>query len=321
MLKAGLPLSQSLTMIGRDMEKGEIPKILEDLGRTVEEGETLSGAVGRHPRLHHDEALTVLRSGERSGELPAALEEIARYADRIHGFNERVKAILAYPLFLLFTAALLSAFLSVGARSLNLKELSREAGVGFSWPAKIFQILTFNPWIYLGALAVIVFLLVFFRKEIASFLGRKIPFFSGFLIANEKARFLRTASLCLKAGMPLPEALEAALPSVADKGFQSGIRKAISSVREGGAVGESLEGERAFPQSVLWVLKQAERHGELPACLEHLADAFDARAEISGRVILALFEPVAIALVGVLVALLVYALMSPMFGLMMKIHG
>ncbi|MFC2173142.1 type II secretion system F family protein [Acidobacteriota bacterium] len=318
MLRSGLPLSQSLTMIGKDMGRSDWAKILDNLGKRVEDGETLSEAILRHHMVEPDESLAVLKAGERSGELPSALEEVARYADLLYDLRDRARSLMIYP-FVVALLALVVAVYMVKAYP-TFKNLYETVDLKASWPLRLLAALGENASMILVAMFIVCIVLFILRKSLFRRLGRTLPFARSFYLANERARFLKATSMCIKAGMTVPEALQAALPSLGDAVFRTSLEKVIGQVKEGGSIGDSFDGSRVFPHAVLWVLRQAERHGELPACLDNLAESYDRRAEISGRAYLSLLEPLTIAVVGFLVAVVVYSIMAPMFHLIGAIH-
>jgi len=113
LLQSGLPLDQALLAVGRDSESAALRDVTDSLRDAVEEGETLSAALARHPREFDAGSLACVRAGERTGDLPGAVEVLASHSERSHLMRMRGRMALTYP-FVLFLCSMLICWGMIG---------------------------------------------------------------------------------------------------------------------------------------------------------------------------------------------------------------
>ena len=110
--ESGLPLPAVLEEIGRDMKNPRLRAVIEDVRKSLETGASLEEALGRHTESFSPVYVSLIRAGERTGNLSGVLTQLCTYSRRLVEMRHAVHEILAYPLFLLAALVTMMAFLS-----------------------------------------------------------------------------------------------------------------------------------------------------------------------------------------------------------------
>lgn len=323
LLRAGLPLLQSLDMMVERMSDSDFRPVLTDVRDRVKTGEDLSEAFGAHaerfPRLYP----SALKAGERSGELESVIRRFIRYQKLMLDTRRRVVSAMVYPAVLVATSIAMILVLTVFVMPQFLGFYD-ELGGNLPLLTKItlgFSNFLRSNWAWeLPLLVVLSVGFVYWRRTDA---GRRtldrfklqLPLVGSILHRLALSEFTRSLGTLLAGGIPLVPAFELACQSVGNLEVRRRLEPQIQRVREGQAFHEALEESGVVPPMALDMVKVGEATGALDEMLGNVSDFFDDEVETRVQRILSLIEPVMLVFMGVVVGLILVSLYLPMFSM------
>ena len=324
-IAADVPLIEGLNTIARQSEKPVFTKIVMDLAEAIRGGNSLSGAVAKYPKLFTDFYVSLVRSGEISGRMEETLLYLADYLERNQNMNSKVKGALAYPGFILFALVTVMIIMVTSVLPKMLGFIT-EAGVAdIPLITRILIALTdfVNRYLWV-ILAVMVFGIWFVRQYARTLDGKKrldyikISFPRLGVVARNVyiARIAETLSTLIKSGVPILEGLKITSEIANHSLYREILIEAQQNVQNGGTISEVLfKYPKEIPRLVASMLTIGEKTGKTDFMLENIFKFYNAEAERDIQNLSQLIEPILILLLGLGVALLVSAIMLPMFSL------
>lgn len=325
LLKSGLTLPHALLAVSRDAESAALREAAESLRSAIEEGRPLSDSLDRAGVDSDSAVAACLRAGERSGDLPGALDLLASYGERSDLMRLRARMVMTYPLILLFFCLIAGWTvyrLVIPVYAALYQGLGGGAPLPFVTRAGLLVFRALYPASFVAAGAGIAGLLIYrypklfpgLRRRISLMLFR-VPVWSGYYRSLLLARFTRTLCLLVHGGVALHEALVLAGGASGNDILKSEAENAGAAVRDGQRAGASISSGAAFTPAMVWVLTTAEERGDLVEGLRSLAEFFDETSAIGASTLLTAMEPLAVAAVGLLAAITVLSMAAPLFSL------
>ena len=323
MMSAGLPLVRALHSIARDQTDPRLGRMLGQVGNDVQKGDSLATALSRHPEAFGDVFVSLVQTGEVSGTLDEVLEHTAGYLERAELLRLKVQAALRYPTFILsFAGAVLAAmFLKIVPMFSQIYDRFR---VQLPAPTRLLlgisDALTSNALLVaLLIAAVLTMLWMWLRTEAGKVqfdtMKFQLPLFGPLIRMYAMTRYARTLGILLGSGTNILYALRVVRPIAGNRM----VGRAIDSVRtqvEGGASLSRAMGETgAFPDMLVQMTATGEETGRLDEMLSRTADFYEQRVNAKVEGLSSLVEPVAIVLLGLVIALMLVALYLPIFNL------
>ena len=321
LLGAGLPLDDALRVVARQSDNHAAERTVLGVRARIVEGNSLESALGDYPRTFPEIYRATVGAGERSRHLPLVLEELARYVEEHDRLRQRVRIALLYPAVLTVTAVLVVA----GLLTFVVPEVTRvfaDAGQALPGSTRVLVALSdaVRAWgvvVLLIAAAVMVIVLRLLRapgpRSSAQRLLMTTPIIGRLLVMGDCGRFARTLSILLDSGVNMLDALNIASKSVALLPLRTGLETALGRVREGAALGQALADVPYVPGLVSHLVTSGENAGELPRMLATAAEALEHKTNNATAVLLGVFEPVLIFVMGGIVLFIVIAILLPIF--------
>ncbi len=322
LLRAGLPLLQSLDLMLERMERNRLHDVLVDIRDQVKSGRDLSEAFASYGDTFPPLYSSTLKAGERSGELEAVIRRFIRYLRLVLDARKRVVSALVYPTVLIALSLAMLGVLAVyvvPSFSKFYDDLNAELpritqitlAVSFWLREHIF-------WVLVGLVALAWGL----RTYLATPKGREhfdhvrlqLPILGGIFHYFSLSEFCRSLSTLIAGGIPLVSALDIAVGAVSNRHIGNRLEPATDRVRQGQAFYEALESTEVFPALSIDMIKVGEATGSLDEMLTSVSDFFDERVETRVQRMLSLVEPAMLVIMGLLVALLLISIYLPMFG-------
>jgi type IV pilus assembly protein PilC len=322
LIKAGLPILNSLDLLIKRQKDARLKLILENVRERVKGGELLSDAFaaqGIIPKIY----TTTLMAGEKSGNIDEVLTRYINFQRLAMTFRKKLFVSLIYPTLLVTVVSIMVMFLftfvvpkfadlfnSLDAKLPSITLFMMAVGV---YAQKYF------PFITIG-LALTVFLLWQWRKtdrggdQIDRFI-LSLPLLGDIRLKHQVATFSRMLSTLLQGGLPLVPSMETAASSMGSRGIQKGIMQACGRVREGQGLAASLEQQKIFPDLALEMLEVGESTGALPAMLNSVAEFYEEDVQTALGAAMALIEPLILIIMAVFVGGVLISLYLPIFTL------
>ncbi|HUP42105.1 MAG TPA: type II secretion system F family protein [Thermoanaerobaculia bacterium] len=322
LLKAGLPLLQSLDLMVGRMAPDTFRSVLSEVRERVRTGQDLSEAFGAHRELFPRLYPSILKAGERSGELELVLRRFIRYQKLVLEARKRVVSALVYPAVLVTVSLVMILIMLIFV--VPKFELFFE-GSGAELPLLTRAMLAIGTTLESNGLWLAVALLaggIFFwrwRETPAGGLALdrlrlRLPFLGPVLHRFALSEFCRSLATLLAGGMPLVPSLEIAVSAVGNAQIRERLEPTIQKVREGEPFHQSLEQSGVFTDLAIDMVQVGEATGALDEMLANVSDFFDDQVETRMQRLLTLVEPAMLVFMGIVVALILISLYLPLFS-------
>jgi general secretion pathway protein F len=328
LVRAGLPLEESLLAVSQQTEKPRIQSIVLGVRSRVMEGHTLADGFSDFPRVFPEIYRATVSAGEQSGHLDSILERLADYTESREQMRQKVLGALMYPIVLsvmcsgIVTGLLVfvvpkvvSVFESTKAKLplstrvlIGTSDFFRSYGI-YLLIAAIVAAILFQRWLRNPA-ARRQWHRVLLRVPIVGKLGR------GF----NTARFTRTFSILSGSSVPVLEAMRIAGEVVTNLPMRDAVSDAAARVREGAPIGRSLAVSKLFPPMTIHLISSGESSGELDSMLERAAISQERELDGLLGTMVGLLGPMLIVLMGLFVMGIVFAMLMPIFEMNNLIH-
>jgi type IV pilus assembly protein PilC len=323
LLKAGMPLVQSLDLLRRRVESPTFRGVLDDVHERVRSGSALSEAFGTHEGLLPSVYTASLLAGERSGSLDAVLRRFVEYSKVVAAVKRKTLSALIYPAILVCLAIGL-----VGIIVLKVVPAFSDfyRSFGRDLPLMTQIIMSVSDFIR-GQFIVIVGAFVVTAVSFTAWIRRPgqkarfdhwilgVPFLGEIARKFATSQLARTLATLLGGGLPLVNALDIAARSIGNRYVARQVGIVADRVREGQSLAVALEGRKVFPDVAVKMTEVGESTGALQEMLSTVADFYD--EEIAGNMerFVTLVEPVLLIMMGIVIAVLLFALYMPLIQL------
>ncbi|HOE66890.1 MAG TPA: type II secretion system F family protein [Candidatus Hydrogenedentes bacterium] len=323
-VNAGLPLLQGLDILAEQMEDPRFAQAISELSAAVEGGQTFSESLTRYPRVFSDLYISMVRSGEASGNLDGVLMQLADYLESIEELKRRIRSAMTYPVVAFSMIILIAAGLIIWVVP-QFKEIFESFGGKLPAPTQMLIVVsdTLRSWrmflvIAFGVAAVIA--VQAYGKTDAGKLNLdrvklRLPVFGKLLRKVAISRFARTLSTLTRSGVPILAAMEIVERTAGNEVFSRTVRAAAENVRSGETLAEPLRRSGEFPAMVTRMIEVGEKTGALEQMLGKISDFYDSEVRAAVDGLTSLIEPMLIMAMGVVVGSIVIALFMPILQL------
>jgi len=323
LLKAGMPLVQSIHLLRQQVTTPVFKTVLDDVHDKVRGGMALSDAFGDHGELFPRVYTASLLAGERSGNLDAILRRYVAYEKVVDTVRRKTISALIYPAILIALAVFL-----VGIIVLKVVPAFSEFYASFDaeLPMSTRVILGFSN-LAQQQFGLVVATLALAGAAFAAWIRRPgqrarfdylvitIPFVGETIRKFTTAQMARTLSTLLGGGIPLVNSMEVTARSVSNRHMAKELDFVTQRVREGQGLAASLSARGVVPDVALKMIEVGESTGSLQDMLSSLADFYDEEVETAVSRFVTLIEPGLLVMMGIVIAAIVLALYMPLFQL------
>ncbi len=323
LLKAGMPLVQSIDLLRHQVVNPVFRGVLDDVHEKVRGGTALSEAFTEHGTLFPRVYTASLLAGERSGNLDAILRRYVVYEKVLDTIRRKTISALIYPAILVLLAVVLvgiivlkvvPAFSDFYAGFNAELPLSTRIILGISNFAQQ-QFLLLIGAVTIGSLAFAAWIRQPGQRAQFDHALLTIPFVGETVRKFITAQMARTLGTLLGGGIPLVNSMEVTARSVGNQYIGKELDIVTQNVREGQGLAASLAARRVVPDVALKMIEVGESTGSLQDMLSSLADFYDEEVETAVSRFVTVIEPALLVAMGVVIALLVLALYMPLFQL------
>jgi type IV pilus assembly protein PilC len=329
LLKAGMPLVQSLDILRQRVANPTFKAVLDAIYEKVKAGTALSDAFGEHGELFPPVYAASLMAGERSGNLDSVLRRYVSYEKVIGAVRRRTISAMIYPAVLVTMMIIL-----VGIIVLKVVPAFADFYAGFDRQLPlstriimaVSDLAIANGWMVF-AVVVVGGIAFFTWARGASHRARlhrltlHLPWAGETVRKFATAQVARTLATLLGGGIPLVNALEIGVRSMSNRYLAAELDEARRRVQEGQSFAGALLARGVFPDVAVKMVEVGESTGALQEMLNSLADFYDEEIETEVARFITLIEPVLLVIMGVIIALVVLALYMPLFELSAVMGG
>ena len=325
MVSSGMTILRALYVLEAQTENKKLAEQLVLVRKDVEAGLPLSDALERHPKTFNPLFVAMTRAGETGGVLEDSLIRIADQLEKEESLRRQVKSAMAYPIVILSFAMIV--MLGMVAFIVPVfAGVFEEIGGDAKMPAMtrfvmgISDVVT-GQWYLLIAGTVIA--VVGFSRWKKTDKGRavwqrfllRIPFKIGDIFHKVAlARWSRTFSALMGAGVPLLQAIDITKQTAGNVVVEEAMDNVTTSVKAGGTIAQPLMDSPVFPSMVGHMVKVGEETGALTTMLSKIGDFYEDQVSASVKALTSILEPVMIVFVGGIVGFIVISMYLPLFS-------
>ena len=323
LLKAGMPLVQSLDLLKRRVTSPVFRSVLDDVHEKVRSGTALSDAFDAHGELFPRVYMASLLAGERSGNLDAVLRRFVEYTKIIDNVKRKTLSALVYPV-ILITLALGIVGIIVLYAVPAFSDFYSSFGADLPLVTRIIvrtSAIIRGQFVLLlaGAAGLVILVLAWIRRpgQRAKFdhLLLGLPMLGGVARKFSTSQMARTLATLLGGGLPLVNALDIAAKSVSNRYMARQLETVAVRVREGESFAAALDARKAFPDVAVKMAEVGESTGALQDMLNTVADFYDEEISTTMDRFVTLIEPTLLVVMGIIIASLLLAMYMPLFQL------
>ena len=321
LVEAGLPLLKTLEVVADQTQSRMLRQALQEVHADVTAGSTVKKALAKHPDIFSPLWLNLVETGEASGRLSQALQQLAEHFEMTKRIQEEAKTALTYPVLLMVAAVavialfvywLIPRFSSVFATMDMELPLITRLVIGLSDAARRYVLLIIG-----GAAAALYALRAYLKTPLGRLtrdqLLLRLPVFKAFFMHLQLAEFSRGLRTLLGSGVPLLSSLEILERSATNRVYGMAIGAVREAVKEGKAMAEPMARTGLFPSLAVQMVQVGEEVGELGKMSGRIAAYYEARIETFIARMTRLFDPIAILVMGSVVLVIVLAIFMPIF--------
>ncbi|OPY76187.1 MAG: Type II secretion system protein F [Syntrophorhabdus sp. PtaU1.Bin058] len=323
MITSGLPLVQSLEILGAQIEDANLRGIVREIKEKIEGGSRFADALRDYPQCFDQLFVNLVVAGEEGGLLDGVLQRLSVYMEKSEKLKHKVKSAMIYPISIVVVAVGVVFVLLLFVIPV-FETMFKDMGAELPLPTQI--VVNMSRAVKGGIIYIIAFVVgVFFafKKYYQSQGGRrtidrltlKLPIFGVLTIKASVARVTRTLATLLSSGVAILESLDIVARVAGNKIVEEALVVAKERISEGRSMSEPLEQAGIFPPMVVQMVQVGESTGALDNMLNKIADFYEDDVDNLVSNMTALMEPMIMAFLGVILGGLVVAMYLPIFKL------
>ena len=326
MIRAGLRTLDSLQLLEKQVQDPNMKKIITQLIKDLQQGNTLSKCFEKHPKVFDSIYINLVRAGEASGKSDAFLDKIVTALEKREKIKSKIKGALTYPTILLIVAISVTAIMLIKVMPQFAKMY---ADFDADLPAVTLAVMAMSDFIRSptggGVLLILIILFVFgyryliktnykIRKAWHIFV-LKIPIFGLLLKKSIIARVALVLGNLRSAGVEIVETIDIAKSVTTNLVVVEALENVKKGVFSGEALGKCVEKEKIFPPTFHQLISVGDETGNLDEMLNSLAKYYEEEFDDSVANLSTLIEPIMIVFMGVLIGGMLLSMYLPILSM------
>jgi type IV pilus assembly protein PilC len=323
LLASGISIIRAFDIVIQGQNKLPMVFLLENIKETLSSGKTLADALKKFPDCFNELFCNLIAVGEKSGSLIQILEIITTYKERLERIKNKLKKSLTYPLIITLVASLVTIGLLVFIVP-QFETLFNDFGADL--PAFTCLIIHLSKILQMHMPLILILLLIssgsflylYKKTAFAPFLDNialRLVFIGPLLQQTIIARFARTISIALTAGLPLIDALTIAAKVTDNIMYENAVIRMKEEIANGQPIHKTMSNTQLFPYMAIQMVAVGEESSTLAYMFNQIADFYEEHVNNKVDVLSNLLEPVIMALLGLLIGGIIIALYLPIFKL------
>jgi len=321
LMGAGIPLIQALDSLIEQTRNPALKKVIAQVKNSVNEGNTLTSALGEHPGLFSSIFINMVRAGEASGSLDIVLERLAEFTEKQEALKAKFQAALVYPIFMAFIGTAI-LFILITYIVPNITQVFDEMDKVLPLPTLFLISLSdflksywwILPILFLILLsAVRFFIRQEFGRRIWDLIKLKTPVTGTVVQKIILARIASTLGSLLDNGVGLMASMQIIHTLVNNVHVAHVIEDAMKQIEKGQSMTVALSDSPWFPPMFVQMVSVGEQSGNLESMLKKVAKAYERDVETAIMAMTSLLEPAMIVLMGLAVGFVVLSILLPIF--------
>ncbi len=321
LLKANIPLVDSLVAVAEQMENPVLRDTINDVKNQVNEGSTLNKAMAKYPNVFSNIYITMCEAGEATGTLDIILVRLAEFTEAQNELMAKVRSAILYPIIMtVFLLGMLSViFIFVVPKMTAIFE---SAEMQLPWYTEVVIAASgffVDWWFAIAGGAILGYAMFRNWKNTPSGSRRwdqivlKLPLVGRLSRMIAVSRFARTLSTLLAGGVAMLQAMDIVRNVVGNAVLAEAIDEARNNIREGESIAAPLKRSGQFFPIVIHMIAIGEKTGDLEQMLAQVSNSFDFQVDTEIEGLTSALGPLLIVIMGVLIGGIVFAIMVPIF--------
>ncbi len=325
--KSRLPMVPALETLAMDVRRPRLKRVLTSLREDLERGSTLDDAIDRCADRVPFIYRSLIRAGERSGNLPGVLAIAGIHSRRMNEMRNNLQTALAYPALVSVAAfALLFGFLYYLIP--GFAETYADFGSGLPAPTQFWFDVSALVRRHVVAVLMAIGLLVFgtplfirllrrweFGSVAIDWTKERMPVLGKTFGQISTARFARSLGTLLSSGVHAVEALDLAAAASGNAWLRRSVREATEHIAAGEQIADALSDTGYFSHTFCWLLSTGEQRGEIETSLLSIAETLEREVGRRDRIVGFLAMPLLILLIGLVIVAALTSIYLPIFSL------
>ncbi len=326
MISAGVPLNRAFLTLQEQAENDYFKKVIGDMSKQIEGGASIGEALAKYPKIFDEIFVNMVVAGEAGGILDEILKRLATQLEKNESIKKKIKSATTYPkvvfgitiiafvVVMNFIVPKIAAMLlELGGEDAKLPPLTRIM-IAISDFSKAYAV----------PIAIVAFIgFILLRRYMNTPKGKyryhalllKIPVIKLVITKVAVARFARTFSSLMSAGVPVNKAIRVTSASIGNKVLEKELLEAAKDVEAGKQLSESLAKSPHYPPIVSQMLAIGEETGQIDKILVKVADFYEEEVDATIESMSSLLEPLMIVILGGMVGLVAASVMGPLGSL------
>ncbi|MEK7452614.1 MAG: type II secretion system F family protein [Patescibacteria group bacterium] len=323
LFEAKVPVVESLRTMIDQTRSVAFKEILEKVTKSVNDGNPLSKSFAEHKKVFSDFYISIVKSGELSGNLETVFSYLAESLERDYYLTQKVRGAMIYPAFIIFAMIAVTFVMMIWVIP-NLTSVFTESNMELPF---LTQIIVNISDVFQEFWWLILFVLVggatgFWQwvstengKMIWGSIQLEIPVFGEILTKFYLARFSDSLSTLIVGGLPIVKSLETSADVVGNYTYKKILRETIDVVKKGGTISSVFRRYKEVPIMVTQMISIGEQAGKLDGTLKTISKFYSKEVESAMDNMVTLIEPLLILVLGTGVGILIVAILMPMYNL------
>lgn len=323
MLDAGLPLIQGLEMLSAQNDNPTFKKVLKAVKEDVEQGKSFPESLKKHPKVFDNLYVNLIAAGEVAGIMANVMTRLSEHIEKAEALKHKIKSAMKYPMIVTVIALVIMAGMMIYVIP-TFKTIFQNMNSALPGPTQFLvdasDFVIANTKIIFGVMFAFIFL---FKKWKNSDSGSKIwdafmlktPLFGDLIKKVAVARFCRTMSTLLSAGVNLLEGLDVVAKSAGNYVIEVALQKVRRSVSEGRTLTQPLAETGVFPPLVVQMIGVGENAGALDVMMTKIADFYDEEVDAAVEGLTSMIEPIMMVMLGGMVGGMIIVMYLPVFSM------
>ena len=330
MLKSGLALISALQEAAASAEIPEAQGDINDIVTHVQGGMSFSAAASKYPYIFPSTVIHLIRMGEETGQLDKMMADASAHLKRVHGIISDTKQALLYPA-IVFTVMGAGVFFWFYYVVPKIVALFSEMDVVLP-PLTIFLIAVSDftrsnlPAVLLTIIGVFIFINLSRRgnrkfKRMTDALLLKLPVARTLITASELAFITEYFSMLLNAGIDILQSLQIVIDSVGSEVYRDKLSDVKTAISKGEGISDAFQSADIFPAFVVRMINVGEMSGSLTEQLDYVSEEYRQKLSLLVASLGKMLEPIVLIVAGSFFAVIIIALLLPIYDLLSQVSG
>jgi type IV pilus assembly protein PilC len=326
-LRAGLPILEAVHTIGAENENSSVRRMMHEIEDGLRSGERFSECLDKFPKVFPPFYRGIVRSAELTGELDTVLARLSGYIERDLEARRKLKSAMMYPLIVSAMSMVTVLILAIYVLP-KFEDFFADLDAELPLPTRILMGITgfLGDWWWAigGGIVVLVVLFIAITRTRGGKYARdalllKVPVLGETIQYALVERFCRVLASMVSAGVSLTEGLAVTTEAMRNRVYMQRLGEVSEQMLEGQGIAAPLARTGLFPGTATQMLRVGEDTGSLDTQLEVTAEYYETELDYKIAKLTALFEPIVIVAMGLIVGFVAVALVSAMYGIFRQV--